>query len=70
MLGAWVGVLARKLTWPGKDCYYHGEAGDDLDDDDETDDDTVRGAVQKNFLQNLGFCPNEGGGGLAQSQVF
>ena len=30
----------------------------------------LRGAVQKNFLQNLGFWPNEGGGGLAQSQVF
>ena len=30
----------------------------------------IRGAVQKKFRANLGFCPNEGGGGLAQSQVF
>ena len=30
----------------------------------------VRGAVQTFFWVNLGFCPNEGGGGSRQSQLF
>ena len=29
-----------------------------------------RGAVQTFFWVNLGFCPNEGGGGSRQSQLF
>ena len=30
----------------------------------------IRGAVQTFFWVNLGFCPNEGGGGSRQSQLF
>ena len=30
----------------------------------------LRGAVQTFFWVNLAFCPNEGGGGSRQSQLF